>query len=885
MNKCFAFIFTILMIPAAAAAQKLPEIATPHHYILMLAPDLNSETFTGDEVIHGDTLKPTNKIVLNALEIDFKEATIQALPAEKNGKPGDVQKITVSLDPQSEMATLQFPNEIPAGPFELKIKYKGILNGQLRGFYLSKGNGRKYAVSQMEPTDARRAFPSFDEPAYKAPFDISLIVDKGDTAISNGTIVSDTPGPGADKHTIKFSMTPKMSTYLVAMMVGDFKCISDQEEGIPIRVCSTPDKIQYTKLALGDAKDILRYYNQYYGIKYPFKKLDIIAFPDFSAGAMENTAAITYRETLLLVDDKNVSNNLRKTVADVLAHEMAHQWFGDLVTMQWWNDIWLNEGFATWMSPKPVKAAHPEWNVALDEVQQTGGAMNTDSAKSTRAIRTNATTTNEIAELFDGIAYDKTASVLRMVESYLGEQPFRSGVNNYLKAHAYANATAEDFWGAMSHASGKPVDKIMQSYVTQAGVPLVSVKSKCEGKKTDVTLDQQRFFYNKAALEAGSPELWQIPVCYSAAGGAKQCVLLDQKQKSFEVAGCGEGINFNTGGQGYYRVAYDPESLNKLTASVGKMSPQEKVSLLDNQWALARADRDSVGDFLALIEGMKNSRERAVLERIDDRLEYVHDNLLTEDDRPQFEAWVQRLFRPALTEFGRKSAPGDEAEKRTARARVIKALGFAGSDPDVIAKSRELVLAALNGKATLEPEQRTTLVDLTAKHGDSDLYDRYFQQARASRSPEEFYTWLYGLTAFEKPELVKRTLEYSMSTDIRNQDFEGFLSSTAEPVANHQIAWEFLKANWSRISPKLATYSPGTVIKTAQFFCEPALKTDVESFFTQHSIPGAERSLRQTLELIDNCGALKQQQQTNLAQWLQKQPTTSAGGTVEPKAR
>src|SRR5436309_3052032 len=427
MKKILLFVLTVSFLAIGASAQRLPEIAVPHHYILTLAPDLKTETFTGDEVIHGDTLKPTNKIVLNALEIEFQDSTIQALPSTKDGKPGEVQKVSVSLDPQNEMATLQFPHEIPSGPFELKIKYKGILNGQLRGFYLSKGNGRKYAVSQMEPTDARRAFPSFEWHAYKAAFDINLIADKGDTALSNGSIVSDTPGPGPDKHTIKFSQTPKMSTYLVAMMVGDFQCIGDKEQGIPIRVCSTPDKVQYTKVALGDAKDILHFYNQYYGIKYPFKKLDIIAFPDFSAGAMENTAAITYRETLLLVDEKNVSNKLRKDVADVLAHEMAHQWFGDLVTMQWWNDIWLSEGFASWMSPKPQKTNHPEWNVPLDEVQDSGYAMLLDSTKNTRAIRTNATTTNEIAELFDGIAYNQTAAALRMLESYLGEQAFRTG--------------------------------------------------------------------------------------------------------------------------------------------------------------------------------------------------------------------------------------------------------------------------------------------------------------------------------------------------------------------------------------------------------------------------------------------------------------------------
>jgi ERAP1-like C-terminal domain len=331
-------------------------------------------------------------------------------------------------------------------------------------------------------------------------------------------------------------------------------------------------------------------------------------------------------------------------------------------------------------------------------------------------------------------------------------------------------------------------------------------------------------------------------------------------------------------------VAYDPESLHKLLASADTMSPQEKVSLLDNQWALTRANRNSVGDYLALVEALKNSRERAVLERIADRLQYVHDNLLTEADRPRFEEWVQQLLRPALTEFGWKSASGENAEKKTARANVIRTLGFAGADAQVIATAKQMVVVALDGKAKLEPELRHTLVDLTAKYGDTDLYDRYVQQARASRNPEEFYTWLYGLTSFEKPELVKRTLEYSLSDDVRNQDFEGILSSTAEPVANQQESWEFIKANWQRITPKLATYSPGTIIKAASEFCQPALRADVQNFFTQNAIPGADRSLRQTLERIDNCINLKQQQETNLASWLQQHPGSSTGGSAETRA-
>src|SRR5262249_15338931 len=344
---------------------------------------------------------------------------------------------------------------------KLHISFTGTLNDKLRGFYLSRSGNRKYAVTQFEPTDARRAFPSFDEPDKKATFDITIVADKGDTAISNSRIESDKPGPGENKHTIKFATTPKMSTYLVALLVGDFQCVDGSSDGIPIRACAVPGKQELGRFAVEAAQHVLHFYNGYFGITYPYQKLDMIALPDFEAAGMENIGAITCRETHLLIDDKHASVLAHRLVAHVVAHEIAHQWFGDLVTMKWWDNLWLNEGFATWMETKPVAAWKPGWNLGLVDVGNTNETLALDSLRNTRPIRSKADTFDEINEQFDGIAYGKAAAVLRMVESYVGAEVFRQGVNTYLQAHACGNATAEDFWNAITAVSKKPVDKVM----------------------------------------------------------------------------------------------------------------------------------------------------------------------------------------------------------------------------------------------------------------------------------------------------------------------------------------------------------------------------------------------------------------------------------------
>jgi aminopeptidase N len=413
-----AFLPALALLGAPAAAQRLSGEAVPEHYTLWFGPDLDEGTFDGRATIDVVLSRPSRQITLHAAELAFGEVTIRAA--------GRTQIARVELDPAAETATLSVPDTMPEGRATIAIAYTGVLNDKLRGFYLSEANGRRYAITQMEPTDARRAFPGFDEPVYKATFDVSLTIDAGDSAIANGRQVSDTPGPRPGTHTLAFARTPRMSTYLVAMLVGDFVCRDGASDGTPIRVCSTPDKLPLTAYALEAAEFQLAFFNEYFGIDYAFGKLDIVAVPDFAAGAMENAGAITFRERLLLIDPATSSLNTRKRVAAIISHELAHQWFGNLVTMAWWDDIWLNEGFATWLANKPLAAWRPEWAVELDDAADTQAALGLDALGSTRAIRLQVETPAEINQVFDGIAYEKTAAVLRMLEHYVGRSMSRA---------------------------------------------------------------------------------------------------------------------------------------------------------------------------------------------------------------------------------------------------------------------------------------------------------------------------------------------------------------------------------------------------------------------------------------------------------------------------
>ena len=852
-----------LFLPSPAAAQRLPITAIPEHYELWFAPDLKSETFRGRETIQVRLPKPTKSITLHAAEITFKDVTIAA-------GTGAGQAATVALDEKTETATLTVPNEMPAGPASIDITYTGILNDKLRGFYLSEANGRKYAVSQMEATDARRAFPSFDEPAFKATFSITLMVDQGDTAISNGAEVSDTPGPESGKHTVVFAKTKPMSTYLVALVVGDFVCRGTTADGVPVRVCSTPDKKDLTGFALEAAAQQLKFYNDYYGVEYPFGKLDIIGVPDFAAGAMENTGAITFRERYLLADPERASLETRKNVAAVMSHEIAHQWFGDIVTMKWWDDIWLNEGFATWMANKPLAVWKPEWNVELDEVEETQTALALDALRATRAIRTNAETPEEINELFDPIAYEKSAGVLRMVENYVGKDAFRKGVASYIKKYAYGNAAAEDFWNEVTRVTGKPVDRIMASYVDQPGVPVLRVASACQGSSTIVKLHQERF---SGAPNAPAPSAkpWTIPVCFKAFPDAPaSCHVISKAEETLTVPGCAAGAYVNAGSVGYFFTEYSPEDVRALARKArGTLTPSERVGLLGDEWWMVRSGRHDVGVFFDLAGALATDTTAAVTTGIATRVAYAGEYLVPASGKTKFEQWVRRRFEPVLNQLGLPGSGNDELEQER-RAALLDLVGIWGGAQDVQRRARELAGAYMRDASSLPGTLVASVLDVAAYSGDAALYDTYVARLdKLTSEPEEYYRFFNALPYFDEPEFVTRTLQFAMSPKVRTQDTGTLLAGLlARPWSRNQ-AWEFIKEQWPQLTERLGTFQGiPTIVQATSNFCTAEAAADIKQFFTQHPVPSAERTIAQSIEKITACAAVAERQSQSLSKWL-----------------
>ncbi|MDE3187694.1 MAG: M1 family metallopeptidase [Acidobacteriota bacterium] len=864
LRKAFAAAAALAcLLPAASLhAQRLPSTVVPTHYALTLTPDLKAAAFTGVETIDVSLKQPASSITLNAVEIAFQSVTITA-----NGK---TQTASVSLDKAAEQATFTVPGTLLAGRATLTIHYTGILNNELRGFYLSKTAHRNYAVTQFESTDARRAFPSFDEPAFKAAFDVSLIIDSGDTAISNGPIVSDTPGPGTARHTLRFLTTPKMSTYLVAFLVGDFQCTSGQQDGVAIRVCATPDKVAFTPYGVDVAKYVLHYYNTYFGIPYPLKKLDLIALPDFEAGAMENFGAITYRETDLLLDPRTASIGAKKDVAEVIAHEMAHQWFGDLVTMQWWNNVWLNEGFATWMENKPVAAMHPEWNIDQDVAAGMDNTLNLDAQPTTRAIRAKADTREEIEQMFDGISYGKASDVLLMVENYVGPETFRKGVHNYLAAHLYANATAEDFWNAQAAASRKPVDKIMDSFVAQPGVPILTI---AELENLNVAVAQKRFFLSPS-IQPDPAQKWTLPVCFKtgATGNDQTCEVLTPSSTSLKIPP--SGLFFaNAGGKGYYRSAYPAGVYANLVAHVETgLTPTERISLLGDEWAQLRANKVPAGEYLDLVAAVKADPNAAVISSALGGVSAIHARVAASpEEKAALSSWIRKNFSPQYAKLGAPSA-SNTPNTRELRASLFGVLGYYGKDPAVLAQAHEIAEKYVADQASVDPTLGQTALAIAARNGDAALFDQLQKIYETSTNPEFQIGALRLLAQFENPQLAQRSLDYAISGKVRSQDAAIQLAIALQIDATRDMAWKYIQSHWDTIHGLLTPELGNILVGSTGAFCSADARDDVLQFFANHKVSSAEQAAKHAIERIDGCIELRNLQQPRLKSWLAAQP-------------
>jgi aminopeptidase N/puromycin-sensitive aminopeptidase len=663
-----------------------------------------------------------------------------------------------------------------------------------------------------------------------------------------------------------------MSTYLVALAIGDWQCLERTVDGTPIRVCAEPDKKQYGQFALEAAAQSVHFYNQWYGIKYPFEKLDMLAIPDYEWGGMENTASIFYRDTALLMDEKTASVFSKRGHATVVAHEIAHQWFGDLVTAAWWDDIWLNEGFASWMERKPIMAWHPEWRLEEDEAATAQRVIGQDSLSAARAIHGDPRTSAEIKEMFDGITYEKGAAVLGMLESYVGPDVFRNGVNAYLHAHANGNATSADFWQAVAKVSGKPVDKIMPTFVMQAGVPQVTVSGTCAGNNMKLKFSQERFLLSTASRNIKKEQIWSIPVCTRIPLNLRSaCSLLSKTADVAEVKTCPGWLMANRGAKGYYRVSYsDPKNLMSVATEAEKeLTVPERIAFVEDLWAMTRAGKEPVGIFLNVAREFRAEPNRLVVEFIADHMDTIGRSLVPEQRKAEYRDLVRQQFAPLAKEVGWSATANDNDEQKALRASLLGILGTTG-DPDALSAAQKIAQSYIKDPASVEGTIIGPALGVAAENGDTALYDQFAEAMGHAHDTEEYYHFLFALTSFRQPELARRTLNLVDQGKLRQQDYVRLFPALLAESPAREIAWDYLKSHWNELAEKVTTFGGRGAVSALGGFCSVEKHDEIQQFFAAHHAPGAERALQQSLERITNCVEFKQLQGDNMQKVFQQ---------------
>ncbi len=850
---------------------KLPKEVVPIEYSVRIVPSIDKFTFTGAETVKLNIRRPVRQLVLNALELEVAEASIdgKALPDS-----------AIKSDKKSELLTLALPSELAAGGHTLALTFTGKINQQGQGLfyvpYQEHGSGTKKIMlaTQFEATDARRFFPCWDEPVFRARFQLTAVVPENWLAVSNMPI--ETEEKSAAGKEVRFAATPSMSSYLNVFVAGELDLIESRSGRTQLRVIATKGKAEMGRYALEATAQILQYYNDYFGLPYPLPKLDQIALPGGFGGAMENWGGITYYESTLLFDPRNSSAETKQSIYEVIAHEIAHQWFGDLVTMAWWDNLWLNEGFASWMGTKCTARFNPQWEVWLrrnlprDPTRRVGiakeQAMEGDTRSTIHPIQQRIATEAEANSAFDDITYKKGQSFLRMLESFLGEHVFRDGVRRYIAAHKYSNSTTADLWNALSEASKKSVREIAAGWTEQPGFPIVKVKREGEGK---VSLSQERFTVN---FQNAPPLEWKIPLTYAVVGEAPATLLMTSKTDSLQDVPADRALKLNVNGAGNYRVQYDDPSWNLLLQALPNLGVEDRVNLLSDAWALVQANRAPVSFYFGLVEKLPASTELAEREQLINILDYIEQLLIGSPERKKFQRYARSLLRPTFEALGWEPKAGEQPTAVNLRASLITALGDL-DDSAVIAGCREHFQKYLTDPASLAPDLRPPIFAIVGRYADEKTWNQLHELGLKTTSIEEKQNYYNALARAIEPKLVKKTLPIALTDELPTSRAIFLVSRVARQSDHPEIAWEFAKANMKRLLAKTDAlganrYAPSLFT----FFAENARSNELRAYAKANLPETSAPEVAKAVDEIQFRSRFKGRLTPQLNAWIENRP-------------
>ncbi|MGE0639378.1 MAG: M1 family metallopeptidase [Thermoanaerobaculia bacterium] len=840
---------------AALAAEpptfRLPEGARPVHMAVDLTLLPEQETFDGLVVLDVELLRPTRLLWLNGQRLEIGQSTLTV---------GGKSTPATFVDGGTDFVGFDFGREVAAGRATLEIAYRGKLDPvETEGLFRQKDGESWYAFSQFESTFARRAFPCFDEPAFRTPWKVTLHVRNGQKAYSNSPQIGER-AEADDMKAVEFAETPPISSYLVAVAVGPFVAVDAGTAGLgstPLRIIVPNGLEDRTSYAVEATGPIVEELEKYFGMPYPFPKLDSLAIPHtVGFGAMENPGLITYVDSYLVFDPSEENLSRKQRYAETGAHEIAHQWFGDLVTMKWWDDIWLNEGFATWMAQKVVAGWKPEWGVDEEVASRRSEAMNSDSLPSSQPVRRPIADSGDIVSAFDGISYEKGGALLSMFEGWMGEEKFRSGIRGYLKKHSWGNATSDDLLAALAVEGGPAVARSFASFLDQPGFPVVSAALDCSGKGSTVALAQRRYVPLGSAVSTDAR--WPVPlnVLYGSGDRIESTrIVVDQAKQKAALEFCPEWIQLNDGGVGYYVTELE----GPLFAAFAKRAPslphREQIAFLDDISFLFGSGELQATQALGVIPSLANSTNRRVYESVLDLALKVEDNYFDEKYRPNYERYLRKTFGDRARQLGFDPRPGESVDDTLLRPRVLRAVGDAGADPALRAEARRRTEAFLADPKAVGSEMLPTVLRLAAVEGDVALFDRLVAAAEAQKDRRTRQQILRSLGAFRDPAAVEKALQMILSGkfDIREVAFIFFGLSGDRSSRETVLPW--VEANYDKLLAAMPEQYTAALSFTGVSFCDAAHRREIETFFGPRSakLTSGTNNVERALDMIDVC--------------------------------